>query len=52
MAELSKWDSEYEEMVLEHLTSLDKSVLVDWVVSMLSDGEVEQLIDDIEEGNR
>jgi hypothetical protein len=52
MAELSRWDDEYGEMVLEYLYGLDHSVLVDMVVAMMRDTEVEQMIDDITQRER
>jgi hypothetical protein len=52
MADLSKWDDEYKEMVLEYLADLDKNVLVDLVVAMMRDTEVDDMIDSIEEARR
>lgn len=52
MADLRKWDDEYQEMVLEYLYGLDHNVLVDMVVAMMRDSEVDDMIDNIEAEQR
>ena len=50
MADITKWDDEYEEMVLEYLYGLDTEVLVYWLLGLMKDTDVDQLIDDLEKG--
>ncbi len=48
MADLNDWDSEYKELVIEHLYRLNKDELVDALVGYMSNNDVEDLIDMIE----
>lgn len=52
MADLSKWDDEYEEMVLEFLYAFTQEQLVDLLVRMMSDQQVETMIDIIQDAKR
>jgi hypothetical protein len=52
MANLKGWDKEYQEMVTEHLYGLDKDALVDWLLSIMRDSDVDDMIDIIEETKR
>lgn len=50
MADITKWDDEYQEMVLEFMYGCSTDYLVDWVLKLMNEGDVEQLIDELEQG--
>jgi hypothetical protein len=50
MADISKWDDEYEEMVLEFMYGCSTDYLVDWVLKLMTDTQVDELIDELEGG--
>jgi hypothetical protein len=52
MANLKDWDKEYQEMVTEHLYGLEKEALVNWLIEIMHNNDIEDMIDIIEELKR
>jgi len=50
MADITKWDDEYQEMVLEFMYGCSTDYLVDWVLKLMTDTQVDELIDELEGG--
>ena len=48
MADVTRWDKEYQELLLEYLYGLEKDDLIGLTISYMQNSDVEEALDKIE----